>query len=151
MTHRIKNRLASEQGFTLIELVVVILILGILVVIAAPAYLGFTKQAQAAAAQSNVSSAMPAAEDFYLTRSTYTGMTTTALVQLTPGIDPNVKAFVNTGAYAGDSYCLQDTQPSTSTATSTNTYYYIGGQDAARMSTNAGAGRVAAGLCPTLT
>jgi type IV pilus assembly protein PilA len=152
VTQRIKNRLASEQGFTLIELLVVIIILGILVAIAVPAYLSFTTQAHTAAAESNVRSAIPAAEDYYQTNNdTYLGMTTAKLIQTSPGVDPNVVVVVNT---AGDSYCLQDTSPATATTkTATNTFNYIGGQDASAMqATNpTDAGQVGPNVCPTLT
>jgi type IV pilus assembly protein PilA len=154
---RIKNRLASEQGFTLIELLVVIIILGILVAIAVPAYLSFTQQAHGAAAESNVRSAVPAAEDYFQTNTTladsYKGMTGAALVSTSPGVDPHVVVSVSTDNL---SYCIQDTSPSTATATASNTYYYIGGQDASKMGAQAatpdpGAGQVAAGACPALT
>ena len=65
MIDKIKSRMASEQGFTLIELLVVIVIIGILVAIAVPSYLSFRTKAQTAAAQSNVRTAVPAAEGYY--------------------------------------------------------------------------------------
>src|SRR5438105_12622093 len=85
---KIKTRMASEQGFTLIELLVVIVIIGILVAIAVPSYLSFRSKAQTAAAESNVRTAVPAAESFYNGpgAQTYTGLNFAALNTEAPGI-----------------------------------------------------------------
>jgi type IV pilus assembly protein PilA len=63
--NRLRDRLARQEGFTLIELLVVIVIIAILAAIAVPAYLGFTTQAQGAAAEADLRSAVPAAEAYY--------------------------------------------------------------------------------------
>jgi type IV pilus assembly protein PilA len=57
--------LASEAGFTLIELMVVLLILAILLAIAIPTFLGTTKTANDRAAQSNLSTSLLNAKSIF--------------------------------------------------------------------------------------
>ena len=116
MITKIKNRMASEQGFTLIELLVVIVILGILVAIAVPSYLSFRGNAQQAAAQANVRSAIPAAEGFYQIGSTYQAMNLAALQTQAPGV--NVTDVVVSADF--NAYCLDS-------ANGAKDAYYIGG------------------------
>lgn len=54
MIKAIQKRLAGDGGFTLIELMVVVMIIAVLIAIAIPSFLGFRSSAQDRSAQSDV-------------------------------------------------------------------------------------------------
>ena len=62
----------DEEGFTLIELMVVVLIIAILLAIAIPTFLGARERAQDRAAQSNLRNALTAEKVFYTDNQAYT-------------------------------------------------------------------------------
>ena len=67
-----KRREDEDQGFTLIELMVVVLIIAILIAIAIPTFLGARKRAQDRAAQSNLRNGLTAEKTHYTDNQAYT-------------------------------------------------------------------------------
>src|SRR5918996_431549 len=61
-----------EDGFTLIELMVVVLIIAILIAIAIPTFLGARRRAQDRQAQSNLRNALTAEKSYYTDKQAYT-------------------------------------------------------------------------------
>ena len=77
----------EDAGFTLIELMVVLLILAILLAIAIPTFLGVTKSANDRAAQSNLNTALVNAKALYQQNAqSYTGVTITSLTSAEPSL-----------------------------------------------------------------
>ena len=66
----------KEEGFTLIELMIVIAIIGILAAIAIPQFTAYRQRGFNAAAMSDLRNAATAQEAFYTDSQTYTGTTT---------------------------------------------------------------------------
>jgi prepilin-type N-terminal cleavage/methylation domain-containing protein len=64
VTSRVKRRLEGEEGFTLVELTIVLLICGILLTVALPTYLTFKDTANKTAAKTNVAKAMRAVQSY---------------------------------------------------------------------------------------
>lgn len=91
------NRMKDDKGFTLIELMVVVLIIAILIAIAIPTFLGLRERAQNRAAQSNLRNGLTAAKAHFTDAESYVGFN----VAVAQGIEPSLTWNVDATATAG--------------------------------------------------
>lgn len=91
------RRDGDEGGFTLIELMVVVLIIAILIAIAIPTFLGARQRAQDKASQSSLRNALTAAKTIYTDNEDYTKATTAALLATEPSLTFEAGTQASTG------------------------------------------------------
>jgi type IV pilus assembly protein PilA len=79
------NKTKNQQGFTLIELMIVIAIIGILAAIAIPQFSAYRQRSYNSAAQADLRNAATAQEAYFVDNATYAG-SSTALIGATYGL-----------------------------------------------------------------
>ena len=153
MLQLLRKRLNREdEGFTLIELMVVVLIIAILIAIAIPTFLGARARAQDRAAQSNLRNALTAEKTFYTDKQAYSA-TSTDLSAIEPSLSYVASSPASTGnqvgvtvTSAGDAVCLTAKSASGKTfgvkdvasGTTAGTYYYTAAPSCSDTSVGAG-------------
>ncbi len=119
MFKSIRRGMRRDEGFTLIELMVVVMIIAVLIAIAIPSFLGFRKSAQDRSAQSEVRNVLLAEKAFWLDSNAYTE----TAADIT-AFEPN--ALINADPALGVTIDLRDTDANvvciTRTAESGNTF-----------------------------
>jgi type IV pilus assembly protein PilA len=107
MLERIRNRVGAggERGVTTIELLVVMFVIGILLAIAVPSYLGFRERAANSQTKSNLRYALPAAQAYFASKGTYAGLNSVTL----DAVDPRVSQTLTVTSAGKASFCLTDT------------------------------------------
>ena len=94
----IKFNKKNEKGFTLIELMIVIAIIGILAAIAIPQFSAYRTRSYNSSAQSDVRNIATAQEAYYVDNSTYTGDVVNDLAGATYGYMQSGSVNVSAGA-----------------------------------------------------
>ncbi|MFN2470301.1 MAG: type IV pilin protein [Gaiellaceae bacterium] len=138
---RVRARVAAdgtEGGFSLVELLVVVIIISVLSTVAVGAYLGMRERGERSTAELNVREALSAAEAYYAQRGSYTGLSLAELKAIDAGVRLSREPVIKSN---GRQYCLESTHNGRSTSAPVepghNTHSLIGP-----------GGEVVAGACP---
>src|SRR3954466_4742418 len=120
-----RRRHGSEEGFTLIELMVVVLIIAILIAIAIPTFLGARQRANNRAAQSSLRNSLTAAKTLFTDNNDYTAAGNTALAGVEPSLTFVDNATNSTGPKVVSVKAVSQTEWVAAVWSASNNCYYI--------------------------
>jgi type IV pilus assembly protein PilA len=121
MTSRLTPTRKQDDGFTLIELMVVVMIIAVLMAIAIPTFLGSQNKAKDRSAQSSLRNALTAARTIYVDGSDY-AKATTGLTGTLEASEPELN-FVAAGTASAKPIDVSVSTPLVSPATISTTFY----------------------------
>jgi prepilin-type N-terminal cleavage/methylation domain-containing protein len=105
-TERVTPHATAEGGFTLVELIVVMVVLAMLLALGLGNFGGLRERSADATARGNVRAAVPAVHAYHSDHGTYAGMADADLL----AAEPTLKVTV-VGPQTASSYCIRNTDP----------------------------------------
>ena len=137
---RIPERMRESAGFSLIEMLIVMVMLAIFMTIPLGVYLHMRDRGEISAAELNVREALPASALYYAKNETYGGMTRAELEDIANGILLSGEPVVSSD---GSRFCIESTHNGRSPTSLTNPGHHV------HSYTGPGGGDIVSGACPS--
>jgi type IV pilus assembly protein PilA len=142
-----RERLNTEEGFTLIELMVVVLIIAVLVAIAIPSFLGFRNRAQDRSAQADIRNTLLGEKAVWTDVGAYTE-SEADLKEWEPTLEINNSASTDAGVFVDKSVASNDNVVCLVQASVSGNYFAVFEDSSATGGTFYGSGSTAI-TCPS--